>query len=183
MGNLSDFFASGGGSNILEVLSAPCDGRDVTVSSGTYTLQNPTTYTNPSTSYSDYNGSVIDYLPPEGTKKVIYEFNHQTGFRDSHSIIHFRLYIAGAEVTAARCTSSGYYGPDTTHNFRWTFEIGDTADAVNGVVTSWDTAKELKWQHRNYGTGNEGYTKGKRYFDGAGSVYFTRPVLTITALS
>ena len=109
MGNLTDHFAGGGGSNILEVLSAPCDGRDVTVSSGTYTLQNPTTWTNPSTSYANYNGSVINYLPPAGTKKVIYEFNHQTGFRDTHSIIHFRLYIAGAEVTAAMHTSSGYY--------------------------------------------------------------------------
>lgn len=182
MGNLSDFFASGGGSNVLEVLSAPCDGRTVTVSSGTYTLQNPTNYNNPATSYSDYNGSLINYLPPEGTTKVIYEFNHQTGFRDTHSILHFRLYIAGAEVTAARCTSSGYYGPDTTHNFRWTFEIGDTADASNGVVTSWDTAKELKWQHRNYSTSNEGYTNGKRYWDGGGGPFFTRPVLTITAL-
>jgi len=182
MGNLTDYFSSSA-SNVLEVLSAPCDGRSVTVSSGTYTLENPTTYTNPSTSYANYLGSKINYLPPSGTKRVIYEFNHQTGFRDTHSIIHFKLYIDDAEVTAARCTSSGQYGPDTTHNFRWTFEIGDTADAANGVITSWDTAKELKWMHRNYAAANEGYVNGHRYRDGAGNVYFTRPVLTITALS
>ena len=183
MGNLTDHFSGGGSSNVLEVLSSPCDGRSVTVSSGTYTMTNVTTYTNPSTSYADYPGSAIGYLPPSGTKKVIYEFNHQTGFRDTHSIIHFKLFLAGVEVTAARCTSGAYYGPDTTHNFRWTFEIGDTADAANGVVTSWDLAKELKWQARNYGTGNEGYINGTRYRDGGGNVYFTRPVLTITALS
>jgi hypothetical protein len=183
MGNLTDHFSSSGGSNVLEVLSSPCDGRTVTVGSGTYTMQNPTTLNTPATSYANYNGSVIDYLPPSGTTKVIYEFHHQTGFRDTHSIIHFRLYIAGAEVTAARRTSSGYYGPDTTHNFMWTFEIGSTADAANGVITSWDTAKELKWMHRNYSTGNEGYTNGMRYFDGGGSTSFSRPVLKITALS
>ena len=79
MGNLTDHFSSGSGSNVLEVLSSPCDGRTVTVSSGTYTMQNPTTFNNPSTSYANYNGSVIDYLPPSGTTKVIYEFHHQTG--------------------------------------------------------------------------------------------------------
>ena len=183
MGNLTDHFSGGGGSNVLEVLSAPCDGRTVTVSSGTYTMQNPTNWNNPSTSYANYNGSVINYVPPAGATKVIYEFNNQTGFRDTHSIIHFRLYIAGYEVTAARCTTSGYYGPDSINSFKWTFEIGDTADAANGVVTSWDAAKELKWQHRNYSTGNEGITNGSRYRDGGGSYYFTRPSLTITALS
>ena len=182
MGNLTQHFPAPTSSNVLEILSAPCDGRSVTVSSGTYTMQNPTTYNNPSLSYANYNGSVINYLPPSGTTKVIYEFNHQTGFQDTHSIIHFRLYIDSVEVTAARHTSSGYYGPDVTHNFRWTFEIGSAADPANGVVTSWDSAKELKWMHRNYSTGNEGYANGMRYFDGGGLVYFSRPVLTITAL-
>ena len=46
MGNLTDHFSGGGGSNVLEVLSAPCDGRTVTVSSGTYTMQNPTNWYN-----------------------------------------------------------------------------------------------------------------------------------------
>lgn len=183
MGNLTQLFPEAASTNVLEILSAPCDGRTVTVSSGTYTMQNPTAIVNPSTSYTNYDGSVIDYVPPSGTTKVIYEFNHQTGFVDTHSIIHFRLYIDGAEVTAARHTASGYYGPDTTHNFRWTFEIGSSADAANGVVTSWDSAKELKWMHRNYSTNNEGYTNGFRYIDGTGNTSFSRPVLTITALS
>lgn len=185
MGNLSDHFSGGGGggsSNVLEILSSPCDGRTVTVSSGTYTIQNVTTSSNPSTTYVDYPGSVISYLPPEGTTKVIYEFSAQTGWDGTHAITDFRLYIAGAEVTAAKRAVGGYYDQSLT-DLRWTFEIGDTADAANGVVTSWDAAKELKWMARNYGTSNDNKINSQRYRDGSSSSFFTRPVLTITALS
>ena len=182
MGNLTDHFAGGGGSNVLEILSAPCDGRTVTVSSGTYTMPNVTTYSNPSTTYIDYPGSVIDYLPPAGTTKVIYEFNTQTGWSGSHAITSLKLFIANTEVTAARMGVGGQYS-QAINNLRWTFEIGSTADNANGVVTSWDTAKELKWQARNYGSGNNNYVNSTRYQGTSSSYYFVRPVLTITALS
>lgn len=184
MGNLSDFFSGGGGSssNVLEILSAPCDGRTVTVSSGTYTIQNTTATQLPGTTYVDVQGSVIDYLPPTGTTKVIYEFNSNTGWDGTHAITSYKLFIADTEVTAARFGVGGYYDQSLT-NFRWTFEIGSTADAANGVVTSWDAAKELKLQARNYGTSNDNYINATRYQGTGSSSYFVRPILTITALS
>jgi hypothetical protein len=182
MGNLSDHFASGGGSNVLEILSAPCDGRTVTVSSGTYTIQNVTSSTKPVTTYIDFPGSVISYLPPEGATKVIYEFSAQTAWDTTHAITDYRLYIAGTEVTAAKRGVGGQNDQSLT-DFRWTFAIGDTADTANGVVTSWATAKELKWMARNYGASNDNTINGQRYRDGSSSGFFTRPVLTITALS
>lgn len=181
MGNLTDHFSGGSSSNVLEILSAPCDGRTVTVSSGTYTIQNVTSSSHPSTTYIDFPGSVISYLPPEGATKVIYEFSAQTGWDATHSITDYRLYIAGTEVTAAKRGVGGQYDQSLT-NFRWTFAIGDTADVANGVVTSWDTVKELKWMARNYGSSNDNKINSQRYRDGASSSYFTRPVLTITAL-
>jgi len=182
MGNLSDHFSGGSSSNVLEILSAPCDGRTVTVSSGTYTVENVTASSNPTTTYIDYPGSVISYLPPSGTKRVIYEFSTQTGWDGTHAITDCRLYIADTEVTAAKRGIGGYYDQSLT-DLRWTFEIGDTADAANGVVTSWDTAKELKWMARNYGSSNDNKINSQRYRDGGSSAYFTRPVLTIIALS
>ena len=183
MGNLTDHFSGGGGgSNVLEILSSPCDGRSVTVSSGTYTMQDVTSLSNPSTAYVDFPGSIISYLPPEGTTKVMYEFSANTGWDGTHAITDYRLYIAGTEVTAAKRGVGGYYDQSLT-NFTWTFAIGDTADAANGVVTSWDTAKELKWMARNYGTSNDNKINAQRYRDGNSSSFFTRPVLTITALS
>ena len=181
MGNLTDHFSGGSSSNVLEILSAPCDGRTVTVSSGTYTIQNVTSNSHPTTTYIDFPGSVISYLPPAGATKVIYEFSAQTGWDSTHAITDCRLYIAGTEVTAAKRGVGGQYDQSLT-DFRWTFEIGDTADVANGVVTSWDTVKELKWMARNYGTGNDNKINSQRYRDGGSSSYFTRPVLTITAL-
>ena len=181
MGKLTDHFSGGGGSNVLEVLSSPCDGRTATVSSGTYTIQDASKQT-PSTSYIDLTGSVINYVPPAGTTKVMYEFNLQTGWRDTNAIASFKLFIAGTEVTNARMGVGGYYDQGIS-NLKWTFEIGSTADNANGVVTSWDTAKELKWQVRNYGSSNENYINATRYQGTGSSSYFVRPVLTITALS
>lgn len=182
MGNLTDHFSGGGSSNVLEILSAPCDGRTVTVSSGTYTVQNATTRLHPGTTYIDIPGSVIDYLPPAGTTKVMYEFNMQSGWDTAHAITDYRLYIANTEVTAAKRAIGGYYDQSLS-DLRWTFEIGDTADAANGVVTSWDAAKELKWMARNYGSSNDNKINSQRYRDGSASSFFTRPVITITALS
>lgn len=182
MGNLTDFFASGGGSNVLEILSSPCDGRTVTVSSGTYTMQNVTNSQHPTTSYVDYEGSVINYLPPAGTKRVIYEFNTNTGWDNTHAITSFKIFIGGTEVTAARMGVGGQYN-EAINSIKWTFEIGDTADAANGVVTSWDTAKELKVQARNYGSSNDNKLNATRYQGTGSAAYFVRPVLTITALS
>jgi len=182
MGNLTDYFSAGSTSNVLEVLSAPCDGRTVTVSSGTYTVENVTASSQPTTTYIDYPGSVINYLPPTGTKRVIYEFNTNIGWDNAHAITDCRLYIADTEVTAAKRGVGGQYN-DSLIDLKWTFEIGDTADAANGVVTSWNTAKELKWMARNYGTSNDHKLNAQRYRDGGSSSYFNRPVLTIIALS
>lgn len=182
MGNLTDFFASGGGSNVLEILSSPCDGRTVTVSSGTYTMQNVTNFQQPASSYVDYEGSVINYLPPAGTKRVIYEFNTNIGWHSTHAISSFKIFIGGTEVTAARMGVGGQYN-EAINSIKWTFEIGDTADAANGVVTSWDTAKELKVQARNYGSSNDNKLNATRYQGTGSAAYFVRPVLTITALS
>ena len=59
---------------VLETIAGVCDGRSVTVSSGTYTLQNVDAKQDLSTTYVDLTGSTINYKPPPGTKQVIYKF-------------------------------------------------------------------------------------------------------------
>ena len=59
---------------ILETLTGVCDGRTVTVSSGTYTLQNVDTAYDTTTSWSELTGSTIDYTPPTGAKQIVYDF-------------------------------------------------------------------------------------------------------------
>ena len=88
---------------IIEVLTGVCDGNSATVKSGTYTFPSVTTGQGLTTSYADVTGSTITYTPPTGTSRVIYEFSHQLSWSNDHAISHWRLYIDGVEVTAARC--------------------------------------------------------------------------------
>ena len=69
---LSASIASGAvsASNILEILSSPCNGTAVTVPSGTYTMPDITSRQRLPTSYEDITGSSISYTPPSGTTRV-----------------------------------------------------------------------------------------------------------------
>ena len=96
MAKLSSFKASG--NNILEQVSGICDGSEITVSSGTYTLPNVTSSQTLSTSYADATGSPITYTPPSGTVAVLYEFQFQFSWSNAHCISHWKLYIDGTEV-------------------------------------------------------------------------------------
>ena len=49
---------------VLETLTGVCDGRTITVSSGTYTLQNVTAKQDGTGTFIALTGSTIDYKPP-----------------------------------------------------------------------------------------------------------------------
>ena len=59
---------------ILEILTGVCDGRTVTVQSDSYILNDVFEAQELTTSYADVTGSSINYIPPSGTKQVIYKF-------------------------------------------------------------------------------------------------------------
>ena len=71
---------------VLEKLSGLCDGRTITVASGTYTLGDSKLTTSQggnsalggqllNETWQDVRGSSISYKPPTGTKQVIFKFN------------------------------------------------------------------------------------------------------------
>ena len=76
---------------IIEQLETQADGVGVTVQSGTYTPTNVTATQNLSTSHAVINGSSIDYTPPTGTTRVIYEFWVFMRDLDVGLILHFGL--------------------------------------------------------------------------------------------
>ena len=87
-----------GTGRILEMVSGVCDGSSVTTLSGTYTFENVTAKQTLSTSYQDQTGILINYKPPELTKRVIYEsYFHIMGV-DADIMGHQRLYVDGVEV-------------------------------------------------------------------------------------
>ena len=76
---LNSFFNERKG-QVLETLTGVCDGRTITVDSGTYTLQNVTAKQDGTGTFVALTGSTIDYKPPPGTRQVIYELNFHVSY-------------------------------------------------------------------------------------------------------
>jgi len=170
-----------GTGRILEVVSGVCDGSSVTTLSGTYTFENVTAVQTLDTTYQDQTGSLINYKPPEGTKRVIYESYFQIKKVDDHGIGHHKLYVDNVEVEAARVT----YGAEDIQgrvSFKWMFTIGGVDDANYGKFSNWTTLKEIKIQVREFGGTNEYDLHGTRNWDGATTELLVVPMLFITAI-
>ena len=143
----------------LETLVGVCDGRSVTVESGTYTLSNVTSSQFTTTSWVDITGSSISYNPPTGTKQVLFEFNfsvdpdHDSGNTsyDTRFIFMIQMLIDGTAVT------SQYLGVgDNQHNWgeNYTFigiiDITGTDSVSDGKLSSWSSTKTIKLQVAAY---------------------------------
>lgn len=189
MGNLTGFFPAASGSNVLEVLTGTCDGRSVTVDSGTYTFQNPSAVINLTTSYQDITGSSMAYTPPAGAKHVSYEFNFMFDCKAQSGISHFKLMVDGTEVNPAyKNFASNYYSSYHHGNFPcsvfYVFDLTAASDDVaNGKFSSWTSNKTIKVQGREYGSGYEAAVHTMIYGSTVGTASFVRPNLTITAYS
>lgn len=167
---------------VIEYLSSPCDGSSVTVGSGTYTFQNVTGAVGPVYSYTDVQGSSINYTPPAGTSRVIYDFNYAMYWSHDHAISHFRFFVGANEVTFARFSRSGRY-PEDRYSFVWNIAIGGAGNTNTGRLASWTSALNLKMQWRAYGTSNARGLHGTTYWDGGGATVFSMPILTIIAIA
>lgn len=167
---------------VIEYLSSPCDGSQVTVGSGTYTFPNVTGVQTSVTSYTDVTGSSITYTPPTGTTRVVYDFHYTMYWSDDHAISHWKFFIDANEVTYARFSRSGRY-PEDRYSFVWSIAIGGSANTNTGRQATWTTAKTLKMQWRSYSTGNRRNIHGTTYWDGGGSTQFSMPILTIIAIA
>ena len=152
MGNLTDLYPAPSSNNILEYLSAPADGRSVTVSSGTYTFQNVTAEQGLTTSYAAITGSSIDYVPPAGTKYVYYEFNCKIESTSRGGISGYIVRFNGTSVTAVdrgwagNYSTSGYHLNEFMHTSACTFDltVSTTKIAAAQIAPSdWTTAKLL----------------------------------------
>jgi len=171
-----------GTGRILEMIGGICDGQSITTLSGTYSLENVTSVQNLTDSYVDQTGSSITYLPPEGTKQVIYEAFFQASHVDTNVLSHHRFYIDDDEVTDARVTYGSQY-LSGTYSFKWVIPIGGVADVgTTGRLESWTTAKTLKVQVREYGSDNETMLHNTQSWDGTATNVFHRPQLFITAI-
>ena len=189
MGNLTDKFPATSGSNILEVLTGTCDGRSVTVDSGTYAFGNVTAYQALTTSYQDITGSSIAYTPPTGATHVSYEFNFMFDCQALSGISHFKLMVDGTEVNPAyKNFASNYYSTYHHGNFPcsvfYVFDLTAAVDdAANGNFNGWASSKTIKVQGREYSGSYQGGVHWMVYGSTVGTATYVQPNLTITAYS
>ena len=189
MANLSDKFSSASSSNVLEVLTGTCDGRSVTVDSGTYTFGNVTTNQAMSTTYVDITGSSISYTPPQGAKHVSYEFNFMFDCSSRSAISHFKLLVDGTEVVPAYKNFASNYNSTYHHgNFPcsvfYVFDLTAASDdAANGKFSSWTSNKTIKVQGREYGGDYQSTVHYVIYGPSVSTASDVQPNLTITSYS
>jgi len=178
---------SGGSSttagSVIETLAGMCDGRQVTVGSGTYTLDTADHTQIPSTTYVDLSGSEISYTPPSGTNQVIYDFEYQASYYSvAAPLWHTKFYVDSDEVTVARFSRYNYY--DDRSRIRVVLSLNNgTADIANGKLGTWTSAKTLKLQIRAYHGNYRPQLHKTHYFDGTNLEYNVVPTLTITAIA
>jgi len=173
-------------SPVMDQFFHPCNGATVAcncaTNSGNVVLQDVTEGLYGTTTYVDLPGSTIAYTPPTGTKTVIYKFWFQhSKSGDSHQIGHFKFFIDSDEVTKAYLThgAQALQGPLI---FEWPITISNSADTTIGKVNGWTSAKTLKMQYREYGSGNETKVHETENIDGGGDNAFVMPRIGITAI-
>ena len=193
MGALTDIFPASSTSNVLEIVQGTCDGRAITVDSGTYTLENVTSHLNGSTSYQKVPGSLIAYTPPASARSVLYRFDFKWHSIGSSGISHFYVDVDGTLITNSRNTFSENYSGNHGHmhggrsdSMYWVFDLTASSDnAANGEFASWTSNKTIQVKFRRYNSTYGVAVNWNRYYNGAGSsgnYTYNRPKLTIIAL-
>lgn len=170
----------------MERFYVPCRGQSVTVPSGTYTIENVTeklTVNTNSIVSQDVTGSSISYVPPAGTKTVIYEFSFLASRQgDVTPILSLGLFVDGTEVLYARTVYASYDGNDLI-NFKWAFEIDGTANTNYGSYDTWTTAKTIKLGCARHDTNNEVELHETYHWENSTAAHFHAPQIGITALA
>jgi len=195
MGSLTDLFPAPASNNILEMFTAPADGRTVTVSSGSYTMGNVTAAQGMTTTFVDATGSSISYKPPAGTKWLHYRYDFQWRATENSGIFGCRLLYDGTVVTTAsrgmatNYSNSAYEEGNFPGFIEHVFDLtaSSTNKAAGQILASdWTTNKTIKVQAREYDTTYECFLHNNKYEDGtysSGNEVYVKPLITITAYS
>jgi hypothetical protein len=184
---------------IIETLQGVCDGNDVTVQSGTYTLANVNADQVLTNSHATISGSSIEYTPPAGTTRVCYEFwvyMKDTGSgNNSRPLLHFRSQLDNSSGTATVINNSRHtwrytHPVDLMDVQTWIYNkvivsIGQvtTESVANGRLVSWDDARTFRWQARRYSSSYGAQLHETNHYDGAGTDVRVRPHVKITAIA
>ena len=169
---------------VLEQFLVPFDGTAVVTPRGSITIQNVTTsYLNTPT-YADAPGSTISYNPPSGTNLVIYKYIYAWNSDDNSGIQHLKLQLDGTEIIyGSRSIRGGNSTFDFPIIYEWGFPIGGSTNNNTGRQATWNSAKTIKLQTRNYSNSYHARMhKVGNYNGGSNDNRFVQPQIGITAI-
>jgi len=181
---------------IIEELNTVCNGRPVTVQSGTYTPTNVTASQTSSATYTEINGSSITYNKPAGAKRIYYKFACQWEDANNGALTNFkiRIYHNGSwkDINLSRYLHSAQYVNDgNNHGSAWVinefvFECdADTESQHDGRFTSSKNSYtfDVAWRQHGTGTGYQSKLHLNDWWDGSGTDILHPPQLTIRAIA
>ena len=181
---------------VIEELNTVCNGRPVTVQSGTYTPTNVTASQTSSVTHAEINGSNITYIKPVGAKRIYYKFACQWEDASLGAISNFsiRVYHNGAwrEQYQSRYTHAATYVNDGNHHAHawvineYIFECdADTESQHDGRFLSSKTSYtfQVTWRHHGGGNNYQSRLHLNDFWDGSGTDVIRTPQLTIRAIA
>ena len=177
---------------IIEELSSICDGSQIELTSGTYTVQNVTATQHGNTTHTAVTGSTIAYTPPPGTKRVYYRFSYQWDNTENSGISHHQMQVDGTTLRDSMHTIASNYASTNWHHALFPVFIEYTIDcnasstnAAAGKFTSWTTPKTLRITYREYNGSYESRLHFNEWWNGTsgGAATPVRPHLTIRAIA
>jgi len=171
---------------VLEMLAGHADGRTLVGHSGSYTLQNVTGAQELNNTHTSI-GLDIDYIPPTGTKTVLYESQFQIRFKDADPLLHFKATWDGNELEPSRSTfriRAANHNHQLIYNLSVAIEVNaSSVDIPKARIGPWTTAKTLSWTAREYAGTLEGILHTTNNWDATGDDIFICPMLKITAIA
>ena len=170
---------------ILEMLAGHADGRTLVGHSGSYTLQNVTTHQDLTSTHTSI-GLDIDYIPPTGTKTVLYEAQFQFRGMDADPLLHFQAIWDGNILEPSKSTFRVNAANDIQNLYHLSVAIelnSSNVSVTNARIGAWTTAKTLSWTAREYSGSFEGRLHKTNHWDGTGTDQFICPMLKVTAIA
>lgn len=171
---------------VIEMLTGHADGRTLVGHAGSYTLQNVTAAQDLTTTHTSI-GLDIDYIPPTGTKTVLYESQFQVRYIDVDPILHFKSTWDGNDLEPSRSTfriRAANNNHQLIYNLSVAIEVNaSSVDVAKARIGAWTEAKTLSWTARDYSGSFDGSLHTTNNWDGTGTDVFICPMLKVTAIA
>jgi len=183
-------WASPAAGSIIETFTLPCNGKSFTVQSDTYTTENVTAAQTANATYSKLNGSFIEYVPPAGTRLVVYKFTFKARTLDDFCQFQTQMMIGDTPTAVTAYGITNHYHEQAEFNVDYVCPIfidsdADNDDIANGVLKTWDTKKKLQVYTRDHQTNNMNVSYHDIWYYDGGSANggIVKPILSITAIA